>query len=105
MSVMKVYFDTSGKIINIGEWDFMEETVFVEEDFETEEEGESSVLGADGNPLTKSVRVVNKKIVERVIQRNPLPDGAFESTADIVEGWDGGLYTSDDPRRLAPIGR
>jgi hypothetical protein len=31
---------------------------------------------------------------------NPMPDGAVEDTADIVEGWDGGLYASDDPRRL-----
>ncbi len=32
--------------------------------------------------------------------RNPLPDGAYEAEADIIEGWDGGLYASDDPRRL-----
>lgn len=32
----------------------------------------------------------------------PAPEGSYEDTADIVEGWDGGLYASDDPRRLHP---
>lgn len=31
---------------------------------------------------------------------NPLPAGAVESEAEVVTGWDGGLYLADDPRRL-----
>lgn len=31
---------------------------------------------------------------------NPLPLGAKTGTAEVVTGWDGGLYLADDPRRL-----
>jgi hypothetical protein len=31
---------------------------------------------------------------------NPLPDGAYEDEAEVVTGYDGGLYLADDPRRL-----
>lgn len=31
---------------------------------------------------------------------NPLPDGAYEDDAEVVTGYDGGLYLADDPRRL-----
>lgn len=34
--------------------------------------------------------------------RNPLPAGAYEDQADVIVGWDGGLYVSDDPRAIAP---
>lgn len=30
---------------------------------------------------------------------NPIPDDWTETTADIVTGYDGGLYASDDPRK------
>lgn len=29
---------------------------------------------------------------------NPLPEGAYEDEANIIEGWDGGLYEANDPR-------
>lgn len=29
---------------------------------------------------------------------NPIPDGAYEDQAEVVTGWDGGLYLADDPR-------
>jgi hypothetical protein len=32
--------------------------------------------------------------------QNPLPQGATEHDAEIVTGYDGGLYLADDPRRL-----
>ena len=32
--------------------------------------------------------------------RNPLPEGAAEFDAEVVTGYDGGLYLADDPRRL-----
>lgn len=31
---------------------------------------------------------------------NPFPEGATEHDAEVVIGWDGGKYLSDDPRRL-----
>lgn len=33
---------------------------------------------------------------------NPLPEGATEHDAEVVTGYDGGLYLADDPRRLNP---
>ena len=32
--------------------------------------------------------------------QNPLPEGATEHDAEVVTGYDGGLYLVDDPRRL-----
>ena len=31
---------------------------------------------------------------------NPLPEDSVESDAEVVTGYDGGLYLADDPRRL-----
>lgn len=53
--IMKVWRDSNGELINIGEWKSLE-----------------------GD--------------------NPLPDGAYEEESEVVEGYDGGLYLSDDPR-------
>ena len=33
-----------------------------------------------------------------IVAMNPLPDGAYEDTARIIVGWDGGLYEASDPR-------
>lgn len=38
------------------------------------------------------------------VMHNPLPAGAYEDEAEVVAGWDGGLYLADDPRRLGPGG-
>ncbi len=32
--------------------------------------------------------------------QNPLPINAIEDDAEIVTGWDGGLYLANDPRAL-----
>lgn len=56
MTMMTIYKDSDGNVINIGDWDDL-----------------------DG--------------------QNPLPDGAYTETADVVTGYDGGLYLSDDPRK------
>lgn len=40
--------------------------------------------------------------VEEGVIGNPLPEGAWEDEAEIVTGWDGGLYEASDPRRLPP---
>lgn len=34
--------------------------------------------------------------------RNPIPQDATEHDAEVVTGYDGGLYLADDPRRIAP---
>lgn len=57
--MLKIYRDKEGKLINIGEWEFMNN-------------GE--------------------------IDLNPLPDDAYAEQAEIVEGYDGGLYLADDPK-------
>lgn len=31
---------------------------------------------------------------------NPIPDGAYEDEAEVIKGWDGGLYVADDPRAV-----
>lgn len=33
--------------------------------------------------------------------KNPLPEGATEHDAEVVTGFDGGLYLADDPKRLS----
>lgn len=87
MTIMKIYRDASGNLINIGEWDFL-----IEEYTETAPipDGwtpESNV------PLPEECRPVKKTRI-----RNPMPDGAYEEQTEIVIGADGGLYLSDDPR-------
>lgn len=66
----KIIKDSNGTIINIGEWDYQTDTV-------TNEEGK-----------------------DIVVHLNPMPEGAYEDTAEVVQGWDGGLYEANDPRRL-----
>lgn len=31
---------------------------------------------------------------------NPMPEGAYEDDAEIITGYDGGLYVKGDPRAL-----
>lgn len=69
--------DAAGAIINIGPWDYLE--------------GEEEYHDEEGVQHVKTVC------------HNPLPDGAYEDDVEIVEGWDGGLYASDDPRRLGKV--
>lgn len=56
MTLMKIWRDAEGNVINIGEWDDLEGL-------------------------------------------NPIPDGAYEEEAEVVEGYDEGLYLADDPRK------
>lgn len=37
-----------------------------------------------------------------LIETNPLPEGATRDKAEIVHGWDGGLYEESDPRKDGP---
>ncbi|NSX92643.1 hypothetical protein [Agrobacterium tumefaciens] len=70
----KVFRDAGGALINIGEWDYQFHDVH------------SGDFDDGGEPLIISVA------------GNPLPAGAYEDQADIVVGWDGGLYEAGDVR-------
>lgn len=37
-----------------------------------------------------------------LIETNPLPKGAKRGKANIIKGWDGGLYEESDPRQHGP---
>lgn len=69
---MKVFRDDTGRVVNIGEWDYL---ISVEMD-------------ANGEEIQ--------------VARNPMPDGLIESEEDVVVGWDGGLYVEGDPRATQP---
>lgn len=62
---MKVIKNAAGDVINIGDWDYQ-----IEQYIDNE----------DGN--------IKEKIT------NPMPSGAYEDTADVSVGADGGLYVS-----------
>jgi len=64
MTMMKIYRDSHGNCINIGDWDYM----------------------------------IDETLPESEQIKNPLPEGAYEDQADVITGWDGGLYLADDPR-------
>lgn len=74
----KVIRSSSGGIINIGDWDYQMEAV------------DTGLLNAEGSAIFKQVA------------KNPMPDGCYESIADIITGWDGGLYENEDPRSVSP---
>ena len=57
--MMKIYKDSDGNLINIGEWDYA---------------------------------------YSNEVATNPLPEGATSEEADVVTGYDGGLYLADDQR-------
>ena len=40
------------------------------------------------------------KVDENQRVKNLLPEGATEHDAEVVTGYDGGLYLADDPKRL-----
>lgn len=97
MPVLKVIRSAAGDIINIGDWDYQIHRVQATTPITDEETGE--VFYA---PVFDPSE--NGGYVPRLRQTigNPLPDGAYEDTAEIVTGWDGGLYEASDPRRLGP---
>ena len=65
-SKSEVIRDSDGKVINIGDWDYVEETLI--------------------DPDTQEVTVVT---------HNPLPDGATSKEEDIVTLPDGGLAAAE----------
>ena len=73
-SMVKVIRDKGGVLINIGAWDYMPEL------------RGAGIVDAHGEEITK------------LVNSNPLPEGAYEDQAEIVIGADGGLYEKGDPR-------
>ena len=76
---MKIYRDASGALINIGEWDYAYQ--------------EQTVLKTNADAVGYSVET-------EIVAKNPMPDGVLENEAEIIEGWDGGLYLANDPKAL-----
>lgn len=72
--MMKVYRDKYGKVINIGEWDYMEEEVV--EEILDEKSGEIS-------------------LVNKILRHNPLPEGATFSEEDVITLSDGGISAAE----------
>lgn len=97
----KVIKDSAGKVIHIGDWDFRMEPVF-EADLEKpiyQDDHEKPIYKGLFRKKSAGFEQVlvgyeQKQVGERAT--NPFPDGATESTADVVEGPDGGLYPVDD---------
>lgn len=113
----KVIRDAAGAVINIGPWDYQMEPIMADDhDKPIYCKGEPIMaddldkpIYVDGEPTgTFKQRVVayeqilvgygQKQVGERA--RNPLPDGAHESEADVVTGGDGGLYAAENYRGL-----
>jgi len=67
MSIQTVFRDSNGVTINIGSWDYMEQTIV--------------------DDLTGEISVV---------QNNPLPEGATSSEEEISTLSDGGLVPTSD---------
>lgn len=99
MSVMKVIRDQEGSIINIGEWDYQEVDEIIELEETYTEWVKSVFVDEHGVNIRRPVERVRIKPSTQSHTKNPLPDGAYECTADIVEGTDGGLYEASDPAR------
>ena len=36
------------------------------------------------------------------VERNPIPKDVVESDEEVITGWDGGLYATDDPYAVKP---
>lgn len=122
----KVIRDKDGNIINIGPWNYRRALVPVIADGtekvparianQGELLGTRKHIGEDA--IEKTINIYAKggeQIKERRAfegemlgqaavgeAQNPLPQGAYESEADIVSGYDGGLYEASDPRVHGP---
>lgn len=74
---MKIYRNSEGVCVNIGEWDYC---ALIEQYVTINEDGEEVLVDVD-------------------VIRNPMPDDLVESDEEVVVGWDGGLYVHDDQRQ------
>ena len=82
---MKVIKNAEDQVINIGEWDYMYQEQIVQKKLNVSE-------------ITPDTNMDEYKPKTVVIAMNPMPEGAYESEADVVTGSDGGLYLANDPR-------
>lgn len=102
MTIRKVVRNKDGGVIHIGEWDFQFHNEPVEEEVTVTIQEKSSLTDEKGEPLTRTVERKETRVSYVTKAANPLPDDAYEDVADVVEGWDGGLYDAKDPARLPP---
>lgn len=106
MPITKVVRDKDGQIINIGPWDYMpaeeptKKTIKVPIKVPIKLPNGEFMVNGKGERMHRET--TDERIEEgiEVVNQNPLPDGAYECEADIVEGLHGGLYEASDPRRL-----
>lgn len=87
MDTSLVVRDAAGAIINIGPWDYQMEPVMVPDPETPIRDDKNEIVG-----------YAQKQAGERA--RNPLPEGAYESEANIVTSGDGGLYATENYRGL-----
>lgn len=83
---MKVIRNAVGEIINVGDWDYQREPVFAND---------------LSKPIFQGDEIVayeQKQLPDRV--QNPLPEGAYEDVADIIEAEDGGRHPAENYRQL-----
>ena len=76
------WFDASGQLINIGEWDTMPEQVEVS----------PAQCDEDGNLISPAVY--------ETVERNPIPPGAYSEDREVVQEADGGWRVVDLPRKV-----
>lgn len=98
----KVIRDSAGAIINIGDWDYKIEPIMGDDLESPIRDYTRPIKNENGNLEFEIIGYGKKQIGER--QLNPLPDGAYEDEAAIVEGEDGGQYAQENHyalRRLA----
>lgn len=85
MKTMKVIKNADGQVINIGEWDYMHQEQIVQKKLNMSE-------------ITPDTNMDDYKPKTVLVIKNPMPEGAYESEADVITGSDGGLYLANDPR-------
>jgi hypothetical protein len=62
--------------------------------------GSKMKIYRDANNLVINIGDWDYQIDGNGNAQNPLPINAIEDDAEIVTGWDGGLYLANDPRAL-----
>ena len=87
MTQMKVYRNGDGVVVHVGDWEYGLARVPVFDE-DTKQQIYDELPGGGFIERTKQIFLT------------PLPDDYTEGTANIVVGYDGGLYEDTDPRRL-----
>lgn len=101
-----VWRDASGRVINIGPWDEQCELVAsnpVPDGVGLSIARDGRMIWSDGDGSIVHVGEWDLKLVPGA-PTNPVPTDATSGEEEVVEGWDGGLYAADDPRRSRGVG-